>query len=76
MNSSRQHNKQTQISDQKQRSLSKHKNQHRHLAPYKQHATSQTKKMPVTHIHNMDEWKNLMETSKSKVVVVDFTAVW
>mmetsp|Transcript_69995 Transcript_69995/g.196160 ORF Transcript_69995/g.196160 Transcript_69995/m.196160 type:complete len:105 (-) Transcript_69995:369-683(-) len=30
----------------------------------------------MKYIKNMDEWKTLLETSKSKLVVVDFTASW
>ena len=30
----------------------------------------------VKYIEDMSEWAALMETSKSKLVVVDFTASW
>lgn len=30
----------------------------------------------VKYINDMAEWNALMETSKSKLVVVDFTATW
>ena len=30
----------------------------------------------VRHIENMDGWKQLLELSKEKLVVVDFTAQW
>ena len=30
----------------------------------------------VNHVGSMKEWGTLMETSKEKLVVVDFTATW
>jgi thiol:disulfide interchange protein len=32
--------------------------------------------MPVAHIEDMAQFEELMETSKTKLVVVDFTATW
>ena len=30
----------------------------------------------VRYLNNMDEYKTVLETSKSKLVVIDFTATW
>lgn len=30
----------------------------------------------VKHVETMEEWNALMETSKTKLVVIDFTATW
>jgi thiol:disulfide interchange protein len=32
--------------------------------------------MPVKHVETMEEFETLMETSKTKLVIVDFTATW
>lgn len=32
--------------------------------------------MTVKHIANMDDYKSLMEISKTKLVVIDFSAEW
>lgn len=32
--------------------------------------------MTVKHIENMDEYKTLLELSKTKLVVIDFSAEW
>lgn len=32
--------------------------------------------MTVKHIENMDDYKSLLELSKTKLVVIDFSAEW
>jgi hypothetical protein len=35
-----------------------------------------TATMTVKHVTSMDEYKTALETSKTKLVVIDFSAVW
>jgi thiol:disulfide interchange protein len=39
-------------------------------------ATSTSPTMPLHHISSMDEYKAILETSKTKLVVIDFSAEW
>jgi thioredoxin 1 len=60
--------------------LKSHKNQthttQRDATEKQQSATKLRNKMPVTYIDSADEFNALMETSKSKLVAIDFTATW